>query len=84
MAGDASRRNERLGGQRKGVPNKLTAELRELITHALEGAGGVEHLTRQTEQNPPAFLSLLAKLLPAKIAGAEGEAPVAIQVIRPY
>ena len=34
MAGDASRRNGRLGGRRKAVPNKLTAELRELITQA--------------------------------------------------
>ena len=73
MAGDASRRNGRLVGRRNGVPNKLTAELRELITQALEGAGGVEYPTRQAEQNPPLFLSLLAKLLPAKIAGAEGE-----------
>jgi len=46
---------------------------RELITQALDGAGGVEHLTHQAEQNPAAFLSLLAKLFLAKITGAGGE-----------
>ena len=33
----------------------------------------MKDLTHQADQNPVTFLSLLAKLLPAKITGADGE-----------
>lgn len=62
------------GGTRKGVPNKLTADIRGMILGALEAAGGMEYLTRQADENPSAFMSLVGKVLPTKI-----EADVAVR-----
>jgi len=35
-----------------------------MILEALDGAGGVDYLTKQAKANPAAFLSLVGKLLP--------------------
>ena len=51
-------------GRRRGVPNKFTAELREVILQALEDAGGVEYLVRVSRDNPAVFCALLGRLLP--------------------
>lgn len=62
------------GGSRKGVPNKVTKELKEMILQALDGAGGVEYL--QERANDPrtasAFLSLVGKVLPMQLTGSDG------------
>jgi hypothetical protein len=55
------------GGSRKGVPNKLTADVKEMILGALDAAGGLDYLTRQAKKNPTAFLSLLGRVLPRQI-----------------
>jgi len=55
------------GASRKGIPNKVTAELRDMIAKALDEAGGVEYLVQQAHANPQAFLSLLGKILPRDI-----------------
>jgi hypothetical protein len=57
-------------GRVKGVPNKNTAALREMIRQALDAKGGVEYLVTQAEEHPVAFLALLAKLIPTEIQGA--------------
>lgn len=56
-------------GRPKGVPNKITGTLKEMILGALDKAGGVDYLTRQADENPSAFLSLVGKVLPMTIAG---------------
>jgi hypothetical protein len=61
------------GGSRKGVPNKTTAALKDMILGALNNKGGVTYLEKQADQNPTAFLSLIGKVLPMTIAGT-GEA----------
>lgn len=58
------------GGSRKGIPNKNTAELKEMILQALTNAGGVEYLTKQADEKPVAFLALVGKVLPLQVAGA--------------
>ena len=67
-------------GRKKGVPNKLNADLKAMILGALAGAGGQDYLQRQAELNPGAFLTLIGKVLPMQIAG-EGGGPVTINVI---
>jgi len=67
-------------GRRKGVPNKVNADLKAMILGALAGAGGQDYLQRQAELNPGAFLTLIGKVLPMQIAG-EGGGPVTINVI---
>lgn len=54
-------------GRKKGVPNKFTGALKEMVREALDEAGGVEYLTTQATKNPVAFLTLIGKLLPAEI-----------------
>lgn len=64
-------------GSRKGVPNKVTAQLKEMILEALDNAGGVEYLERKANdpKTAAAFLSLIGKVLPMTIQGpgANGE-----------
>jgi hypothetical protein len=67
-------------GRKKGVPNKLNADIKEMIVGALAGAGGQDYLQRQAELNPAAFMTLIGKVLPMQIAG-EGGGPVTINVI---
>ena len=59
------------GGRRKGTPNKLTRDLREMILGALADVGGRDYLAAQAETNPSAFLSLLGKLVPTEITGRD-------------
>lgn len=56
-------------GRRKGVPNKMTRQLKEMILEALDNAGGVEYLAAQAEENPTAFLTLVGKVLPLQLQG---------------
>lgn len=51
-------------GRPKGVPNKTTTAVKEMVLEALDKAGGVEYLLKQAEDNPTAFLTLLGKTLP--------------------
>lgn len=54
-------------GRPKGVPNKLTATIKEAIEVAFHGVGGAEYLMRQAEENPQAFMTLLGKIIPAQV-----------------
>lgn len=54
-------------GRKKGVPNKLTSSVKEMILAALESAGGMAYLVEQAQTNPSAFLALLGRLLPTEL-----------------
>src|ERR1700736_4385937 len=60
-------------GRPKGVPNKLTADIKEMIVGALRDAEGQAYLARQAEENPGAFMTLVGKVLPMQLTGAEGK-----------
>lgn len=67
----------KIGGRKKGEPNKSTAQLKDMILTALSDAGGVEYLVRQASENPTAFLSLVGKVLPLQVnASMEGNVTV--------
>lgn len=68
-------------GRIKGVPNKLTSDVKAMILAALEGAGGVAYLQRQADENPVAFMALVGKVLPMTVANADGSNLVAPQFI---
>lgn len=66
-------------GRPKGSPNKITADLKRAILEAAEAAGGeggtVGYLTRQADENPAAFMTLIGKVLPTTLAGDDA-API--------
>jgi hypothetical protein len=61
------------GGRRAGTPNRITSDLRQMVSRALDRAGGVDYLRRQADENPVAFMSLLGRILPQRI---ESNAPL--------
>lgn len=64
-----SKPGERRGGRKKGTPNKLTGQVKEMILEALDRKGGADYLERQADENPVAFMGLLGKVLPMTVAG---------------
>lgn len=69
-------------GRPKGVPNKITRDIKAMIEGALEDAGGRAYLARQADENPAAFMTLVGKILPREIK-AEVAATHVIQRLTP-
>ena len=63
-------------GRPKGVPNKQTREIKEMLMQSLEDAGGADYFTQLAESNSSAYASLLGKIIPTEvknqITGADG------------
>lgn len=57
------------GGRKKGVVNKVTADLKAAILDAFGMVGGADYLVQQAALNPTAFLTLIGKVLPMTISG---------------
>jgi len=55
-------------GRKKGVPNKVTGELKAMILQALDDAGGVNYLKARALDSPNAFLALVGKVLPMTVS----------------
>jgi hypothetical protein len=79
-------------GRPKGVPNKNTTALKDMILEALDRAGGpegsgVDYLADQAIKNPTAFMALVGKVLPLQLTGPTGTdgKPTAIEfrLVRP-
>ena len=71
------------GGRAKGVPNKTTAEIKEMILGALSEVGGQAYLVQQALDNPNAFMTLVGKVVPRDINAAV-EAVASITVINEF
>ena len=67
-------KGQRFGGRKKGTPNKVTGELRQMIRTALDEAGGVKYLVTVAQENPTAFCSLLGRILPQELVSGDGDA----------
>lgn len=63
-------------GRPKGVPNKHTGMIRDMISEALHQVGGVEYLAERANdpRTASAFLSLVGKVLPIQVTGQDGGA----------
>ena len=59
-------------GRQKGSPNKVTADLRQMILGALDKAGGEAYLQRQADENPASFMTLIGKVLPTQVSNPDG------------
>ena len=74
-------------GRKKGVPNKLTGDIKAMILGALEAKGGQQYFERQAEANPNAFMALVGRVIPTTLAG-DPNAPlfpnrIEIKLVRP-
>jgi hypothetical protein len=67
-------------GRKKGVPNRVTKELKEMILGALSDVGGQDYLARQAEENPNAYLALVGKVLPMTVSGTGEKGEIKIVV----
>lgn len=66
---------KKTGGRKKGSPNKITGQLKDMILTALDEShpgGGVEYLKRTAIDHPVAFLTLVGKVLPLQMTGEDG------------
>jgi hypothetical protein len=63
---------ERVVGRQKGTPNALTASIKDAIHNAFERLGGVSYLEHVGKTDPRTFCALLSRLLPTKLANADG------------
>ena len=75
-------------GRPKGVPNKNTAAIKDMILEALHGAGGVDYLQDRAKdpRTAAAFLGLVGKVLPMQIAGDPDnplQAKITVEYIAP-
>lgn len=59
------------GGRKKGVPNKLTASVKAAIEQAFREVGGAEYLKGVAKDDPRTFCTLLGKVLPTQVTGAD-------------
>lgn len=68
-------------GRAKGVPNKMTRDLKEMILSALEQAGGAKYLMERAKdvKTASAFLTLVGKVLPLQITGPK-DGPVIARI----
>ena len=78
----AVKRPQPKGGSRKGIPNKTTKALKDMILGALDDAGGQAFLLRQArKKNNAPFMALVAKILPMQVTG-EGGGPLKVEEVR--
>lgn len=61
---------KKTGGRKVGTPNKVSGELKGMILKALDKSGGIEYLIGLSKTHPPAFASLLGRILPMQVTGA--------------
>ena len=64
-------------GRPKGAKNKFPSDVKAMVHTALTEEGGVAYLRQQARENPKAFLTLVAKLIPNTIEG-DGDNPLRI------
>lgn len=71
-------------GRPKGVPNKITGNIRSMIMQALDKSGGVDYLVERAQdpKTASAFLALIGKVLPLQVTGEDGGAVQITQVVR--
>lgn len=60
---------KKTGGRKKGVGNKFTGDMRDVIENAFHVLGGGQYLVEVGLKDPKIFVALLAKLLPYTIQG---------------
>lgn len=67
-------------GREKGVPNKITTDLKMALLGALADKGGArEYFAKHLTRTPRSMLQLLGRLLPTQITGKDG-GPISLEM----
>lgn len=66
---------KKLGGRVAGVPNKLTAKVKDNIINVFTQLGGVAAMTKWAQKNPSLFYQMYARLAPTEVKGTGFMAP---------
>lgn len=69
-------------GKPKGVENKMTRDVREMILRVHAGCGGYKWTMAWAKENPTEFHRIWSKLLPTRVEGADGEPLVLLREYR--
>lgn len=89
MSGVINNPGNKTPKSRKGVPNKATQSLREMLDGALKAKGGQKWIEEQMDINPGAVLTLLGKTLPrvvdvkAEVTGDMQVTTIQRTIVRP-
>jgi hypothetical protein len=67
-------------GRRRGTPNRVTADLKDMAIGALAAEGGIEYLRKVARENPAAFLAFVGKFV-AKEIDAKVSASVRLEIV---
>lgn len=67
-------------GRKKGTPNRISVQVKDMVIAALESVGGKRYLEGQAHKNPVAFMALVAKVIPLQVSG-EMDNRITIKVI---
>ena len=67
-------------GRKAGVPNKITATLKDMILQSLSNVGGSAYLERQAVKQPAAYMALIGRVLPLQVKqdGDDPRVPAAV------
>ncbi len=63
----------KIGGRKKGTPNKLTGTFREAICLAYQSIGGHDAFSKWAAQNPTEFYRIAARLIPTENKNSDSE-----------
>lgn len=61
-------------GRRKGVPNKITGDIKRALARAFKKVGGVKYLEALANSDPRTFCTLLSKIVPQEREASAAEA----------
>ena len=70
------------GGSRKGRPNRINRDIKEMVLGALNELGGTKYLAEQAQKNPAPFLALLGKVLPHTIISTGADGAIEIKLVK--
>lgn len=69
------------GGNRRGKPNKFTADVKAMVLESLDRAGGIDYLVGQSVTNASAYMALIGRVLPLTVAG-DPTAPLSVTWVK--
>ena len=78
------KKGEKRPNQGKRGPNKITAEVKDMVMGALVDAGGQKYLLERAKdpKTMAAFMGLVSKVMPLQVTGANGGAMVFESIVR--